>query len=95
DILFVCKEALTNGAVHSGCNEIKLLFFKDADALLVTYIDDGKGIEKHKQLSKRGLLHMKERIKKYQGKLEIHNVAKGTKIEFTFPIKTIFEYDKI
>ena len=95
DILFVCKEALTNGAVHSGCNEIKLLFFKDADALLVTYIDDGKGIEKHKQLSKRGLLHMKERIKKYQGKLEIHPLTKGTKIEFTFPIKTIIEYDKI
>ena len=33
DILLCAKSSLTNGAVHSGCNEIKLLFYKDADVL--------------------------------------------------------------
>lgn len=82
-LIYIFKEAMTNAFKHANCKKLTLKFEDKNNTLIVSCIDDGKGISELDFTSKNGFLNMKKRAEKINGKLEIESQNnKGTTIRF-------------
>ncbi len=85
----VAQESLTNIIRHANAGMVKVSLHKINDNLVLTIQDDGIGISPDKIGSNKslGLLGMSERVKQYDGKIEIQTKEKsGTIIRAIIPI---------
>jgi len=85
----VAQESLTNIIRHARAGMVQVSLHIINDNLVLTIHDDGIGISKDKIESYKslGLLGMSERVKQYEGKLEIMAPDKnGTIIRASIPI---------
>ena len=91
-IFRVVQECLTNIHLHSGSPTGTIRLSQLPDKITLEIEDEGKGIEAVKLskvassgLSGLGLRGMRERIKDFQGEMEIISHQKGTQIRVTVP----------
>lgn len=85
----VLQEALTNVARHANAKKTNINLYLADDSVVMEVIDDGIGIKKEKINSYKslGLIGMRERVRKYNGTLDITPASnKGTKIRISIPI---------
>jgi PAS domain S-box-containing protein len=85
----VAQESLTNIIRHANAGIVHVSLNKTNDSLVLTIQDDGIGIspDKINSFKSLGLLGMSERVRQYDGKLEILSPNnKGTIIQASIPI---------
>jgi PAS domain S-box-containing protein len=83
------QEALTNVGRHSGATLVRAALTANKEHVFLTISDNGRGFDIEQIRSKRtlGLLGMKERVLKLNGKLNFDSTAgKGTIVSITVPL---------
>ena len=84
----IFQEALTNVARHSQATRVEAILKKDAQGLILTIQDNGRGISE-KEIARSpslGLVGMRERALIFGGKLEIQGKkGEGTKVILRLP----------
>lgn len=83
-------EALNNVEQHADADRAQVLVNREEKRIRIHVIDDGKGFTPEDELNSNdqlGLLGLKERIVRLNGKLEIDSApGAGTRISMTFPL---------
>ncbi|MFI5124978.1 MAG: histidine kinase [Chitinophagales bacterium] len=88
----ICQESLTNIARHAFASKINIALNQEAENILLSIEDNGKGFqsEKHGDQKTLGLLGMKERALMMGGKFQIESrQGKGTSVYVTVPYNII------
>ncbi|MFC1964115.1 PAS domain S-box protein [Chloroflexota bacterium] len=89
-VLFrVFQELLTNVARHADATRVKLDLTEEADKVVLTVTDNGKGITRARISDPRsfGLLGIRERVRSWQGEFRISGTpGKGTKAVVSIPL---------
>jgi len=86
----IVQEALTNVAKHARATRVKLKLVREADSLLVTLTDNGRGIQPGRSDKGRhafGLLGMSERATALGGELAVQPAKRqGTQVSLRIPL---------
>ena len=88
----IVQECLTNIHRHSGSKTAAIRLSREAQSVTLEIHDDGKGISPEKlaaiqaHRSGVGIMGMRERVRHFNGVLDIHSDGSGTTIFVTFPI---------
>lgn len=83
-LIYIFKEAMTNALKHSKCSEVILIFKYQDNQLNIQCLDNGIGISDEQMQSSNGILNMKNRALKINGKLSLQsNEKSGTIVEFS------------
>jgi PAS domain S-box-containing protein len=95
-VLFrIVQESLANIHRHANCKSAFIRVSHKADGVSIEIQDDGSGIPSEKLAELRtqgsgvGIAGMRERVRKFDGALDIHSDKKGTKISVTIPATAI------
>src|SRR5699024_2211490 len=83
DLYRVFQESLNNIVKHDQANTVEIVMGQNADEFALDIEDDGIGIlNTEPQPGRYGLASMQERVRRYDGQLEIHSPAKkGVRLE--------------
>lgn len=89
----IAQEAATNAIRHSGGHSVSVLGSVASDAIDLTVVDDGAGIDREAATGARrkghfGLDSMRERAEAVGGQLTIESHASGVRIRFTWERST-------
>lgn len=85
-VLYRCAYELINNALkHSGAQHIDIQLMQDDSQVVLTVSDDGCGITEHAKNTGMGLQNVRDRIKRFGGKMEIIS-TQGTEINVTIPL---------
>jgi len=89
-IFRIVQEALTNVFRHSGASKASVLLTKGESEVACLVRDDGKGItedvrEFKPEIIGVGIAGMRQRVKEFDGELQLRNANPGTLIEITIP----------
>jgi signal transduction histidine kinase len=88
NIYLIFKEALNNSIKHSKCSEIKIDIIIERSKITISLEDNGLGFDEKKSNLGNGLVNIKNRAKKINGKVSINSEKNiGTKITFKGTIK--------
>ncbi len=90
-IFRIVQEALTNVFRHSGASKASVLLTKGENEVACSVRDDGKGItedvrEFKPEIIGVGIAGMRQRVKEFDGELQLRNANPGTLIEITIPV---------
>jgi signal transduction histidine kinase len=86
------QECLTNIHRHSGSKTAMIRLNRQNESVALEVQDDGKGItpEKLSQIQAQGsgvgIRGMRERVRQFDGQMNIESSDKGTSISFSFPL---------
>jgi PAS domain S-box-containing protein len=86
----ILQEALTNVARHASAGKVSVNLFQSDDFVILEVHDDGTGfeVEKIDPSKSLGLLGMQERLKPYNGNMDISSTLnRGTKLSVTIPLR--------
>ncbi|MBI3459868.1 GAF domain-containing protein [Candidatus Acetothermia bacterium] len=86
----IVQEALTNTARHAHATEVQISLCEQADQLILTVRDNGKGINSQDMTKAKsfGLLGIRERALVFGGEVEIDGVARqGTTLTVRIPLR--------
>lgn len=85
------KEALNNVIRHSGATEVQLVFEVVGEQLVLSVLDNGRGVESgSRQPGKDGLAGLRQRMQQLGGDCQITSLpGQGTKVEFRLRLKGI------
>ena len=89
DLYLICKEAVHNAVIHSGCSRIFALFDASAGFIHVTIADNGKGFDPHGLISGNGLNNMRSRAAEMRASLVIIPGEPGTIVELRLAVPKI------
>ncbi len=89
-IFRIVQEALTNVFRHSGASKASVLLTKGESEVACLVRDDGKGVtedvsEFKPEIIGVGIAGMRQRVKEFDGELQLRNANPGTLIEVTIP----------
>jgi PAS domain S-box-containing protein len=89
----VVQESLTNVLRHSGSKMARILVSSDAEFVVLSVEDEGRGIDRKKiervssaMESGVGIAGMRERLQQFGGSLKVRPREKGTEVEAMVPI---------
>lgn len=85
----VAQEALNNAAKHARARSVLLRLVARGGLLQLQVADDGRGCDPERALRAggSGLLGMRERLRLYDGRLELHSVpGEGTRVRAVLPL---------
>lgn len=83
----IVQESLTNIARHAGATIVNIALIKDDQQLILSIVDDGKGLPPKLQAGGFGLVSMRERANALGAKFSIHNnQIKGVTIRVEFDL---------
>ena len=86
-IFRVIQEALTNVSRHANASRVTVTLEDTESRMLITIIDNGRGFLPDLHKKTFGLLGMKERVKMFDGEIEISSrPGNGTQIRVSLPI---------
>jgi len=89
DLYLLYKEAVNNIFKHADAKQVSIKIAIDRHHLLLHVKDDGKGFETNKESDRHGLKGVKERVKKWKGKIEIQSaINEGVLIQIWLPVAT-------
>lgn len=84
----IVQESVFNCIKHAKATQCTISFSKTPIAILLTIIDDGRGLGENKNAKGMGLKNIKERTKSIAGKIKIESeINKGTAIYITIPME--------
>jgi signal transduction histidine kinase len=83
-ILRVLQEALTNVVKHAAARTITVRTAEDADGVVVTIADDGRGLGATVRPG-RGLHHMRQRAAAIGARLDLESEDRGTRVRLRLP----------
>ncbi|WP_299248680.1 ATP-binding protein [uncultured Cytophaga sp.] len=86
-VLFICKEIMTNAAKHATCDEVKLQLAFIEGFIVLRITDNGCGFDLI-QVQKRGLNNMLRRSEKYKIGLDIDTNKQGSVFTLKIPLPT-------
>jgi signal transduction histidine kinase len=82
----VIQELLTNTIKHANANQVLVKCFEENNNSIITYQDDGKGIDiAAGQKYGMGMQNIEARLRMIQGHYELPAVTKGFFIKITIP----------
>ncbi|WP_109853314.1 tetratricopeptide repeat-containing sensor histidine kinase [Aquimarina sp. AU58] len=85
ELYWVLKELLTNMKKHSKASFVSVQFLKEKQHLVVTYVDNGIGINDTHLISKNGLRNVENRMKDIKGTITFESEPKqGFKAKIVF-----------
>lgn len=85
-VLYRCAyELINNSLKHSGAQHIDIQLMQDDSQVVLTVSDDGCGITEHAKKTGMGLQNVRDRIKRFGGRMEIIS-TQGTEINVTIPL---------
>jgi PAS domain S-box-containing protein len=85
----IFQETLTNVVRHSDASKVKAVLVKEADRIVLTIKDDGKGIGKKQIADPKafGLIGMRERARFWGGEVRVSGApGKGTSVMVSIPL---------
>ncbi len=86
-LFLAVREALNNAVKHSGAREIWLRLRLDADCLLITIEDHGRGFDPAKKTGGDGLRNLRERLASLGGDGRIDSIdGAGTRVHLRLPL---------
>jgi signal transduction histidine kinase/ligand-binding sensor domain-containing protein len=89
DLYLLYKEAVNNIFKHADAKQVTIKIAIEQHQLVLHIKDDGKGFETGKESARYGLKGMKERVKKWKGKIEIKSASnEGVSIQIRLPVAT-------
>jgi len=94
-IFRVVQESLTNVHRHSGSSSARIHLVRTESFVQFEISDRGKGIppEKQRRMSTAkagvGVRGMDERVRQFEGTLQIVSNSEGTKVVVTLPLKSV------
>jgi signal transduction histidine kinase len=93
-IFRIVQEALTNVFRHSGAQKVWITLNQKDGLIVVSVLDDGKGIDKRvAELRPEsvgvGIGGMKQRAKEFGGELRLTNADPGTLLELRIPSRSV------
>ncbi|HLX67660.1 MAG TPA: two-component regulator propeller domain-containing protein, partial [Puia sp.] len=88
-LYLICKEAVHNAVIHSGCSRIFALFDASAGFIHITIADNGKGFDPDGQVSGNGINNMRSRAAEMRAKLVILPGEPGTVVELRLAVPKI------
>ncbi len=85
----VLQESLSNALRHAQATQVRVVLHFQADAALLTVIDDGKGFDpEEKRRGHYGLSTMAERAMAARGNLQVlSSEGEGTQVQMTLPYR--------
>lgn len=85
----ICQEALTNVVRHAGATHVEVELRQEGPRLRLRFADNGTGRVSDRASGSLGLLGMRERVDKLQGKLSMEcSEHRGTCILADFPLRS-------
>jgi ligand-binding sensor domain-containing protein/signal transduction histidine kinase len=86
EIFLICKELVNNIRKHAEASNLEMHLGQEQDMFLIRIRDDGKGFDPEKETTRNGLANIKERVRKWNGKILITSeMGKGSKFEIWIP----------
>jgi len=85
-LYLILQEFMVNMKKHSQASLIVIKFDYNPKRLLITYTDNGVGIDKEKSFSKNGLINADSRINLVNGSLTFEDATNGCKISIVIPL---------
>ena len=83
----ILQELLVNMKKHSDATLVVITFKNTDKSVIVTYTDNGKGIDLNKITIRNGLHNVENRILAIKGKIDVDSaIDKGFKVFFEFPL---------
>jgi signal transduction histidine kinase len=83
----VAQEALNNVAKHAQANKVLVRLVQRGPHILLDVADDGRGFEPSPASGGSGIGGMRERVRLYGGRLELHSATgDGTRLRVAVPI---------
>jgi signal transduction histidine kinase len=80
------NELISNSIKHAGCSRITVLIQSMEERFMITYSDDGRGMEPGSFSSGIGLGNIRERVALLKGSMDLHNSwPEGYQIEISIP----------
>jgi two-component system sensor histidine kinase DesK len=86
NLFLALKEAIHNVYKHSLASKVKVSFTQTNNKLIISIMDDGKGISEN-VLKGNGLKNMSLRMEKIDGKFEIRTTENGAHLVFEYPFE--------
>ena len=87
----IVQELLTNTVKHANANQVLIKCFKERGNTIITYQDDGKGIDtKAGKKSGMGMQNIEARLRMIQAQYELPVAAKGFFIKIIIPANMAF-----
>lgn len=87
DLYLLYKEAVNNISKHAAAKNVAIQIAIVSNHLLLSVKDDGNGFDMKKETNRYGLRGMKERVKKWRGKITVESaVGRGTFIQVRLPV---------
>lgn len=86
-VLFICKEIMTNAAKHSACDEVQMHIAHVEGVIVLQILDNGQGFDLV-HVKKRGLNNIMRRTEKSGIGLAIESTEKGSLFTLTIPLPT-------
>jgi signal transduction histidine kinase len=89
------QECLTNIHRHSGSKTAEITVCREDEEVFLEVQDQGKGIPADRLASIQsqgggvGIRGMRERIRRFQGRMDIGSNDSGTRITFRFPVRSL------
>jgi two-component system, NarL family, sensor histidine kinase UhpB len=84
----IAQEGLTNALRHSGARSATVSLSADAETLILTVTDDGKGMPPHLPSDTAGIAGMRERALLVGGRLSIRSRPDhGTEVRLSIPVE--------
>lgn len=86
----VICELIANTLSHANANNVYITITRQADAMMIEYLDDGQGFDMHKlelENTGMGFSNMKSRIKSLDGNVELYSEEnEGLSVNITIPL---------
>ena len=89
------QECLTNIHRHSGSKTAEITVWREDEEVFLEVQDQGKGIPADRLTSIQsqgggvGIRGMRERIRRFMGRMDIGSDDSGTRITFRFPVRNL------
>lgn len=90
----IVQESLTNIHRHSGSTMAEIRLLTDAESVILEVRDEGRGIpspllrrcNRSERIVGVGIAGMRERVRQFGGKFDIHSDSQGTRVRATLPL---------
>jgi ligand-binding sensor domain-containing protein/two-component sensor histidine kinase len=87
DLYLLYKEAVNNISKHASAKQVAIQLAIERNHLMLVVKDDGKGFDQLKGTERHGLEGIKERVKKWKGRINLESKpGKGTLIQVWLPL---------
>jgi signal transduction histidine kinase len=92
DLLRIAQESLTNTLKHASARNFKATLIFRANEVQLQLVDDGRGFDLQGEHNGFGLIGMKERVDRLEGRFTLHSKpGEGTEVLVILTIPAIFK----